>query len=129
MTDIKGKILVIDDHPFFGMNLRYKLEKLGYQVHTADSGLDGFIKAKSISPDIIIIDYLMPEMDGIQTCRKISEDEALKKCYLMMYTSESYTHIVAEAMKAGARDFIVKTTHITKIIEKIERVMEKKQNG
>jgi len=124
---IKGTILIIDDHPFFAANLKYKLAQFGYKVISAENGLQGIIKAKNHHPDIILIDYIMPGIDGIETCRKIKEDEDLKDSDLILYTSESYANIVAQAIKAGAKDFITKTTPFEKIVKKLDALMEKKQ--
>ena len=126
---IKGTILVIDDHPFFGTNLKYKLKTYGYDVHMAENGIQGIVKAKQLKPDIILVDYIMPAMDGIETCEKLHSQEDLKKTSLVMYTSEAYSKIVSKAIKAGAVDFMTKTLALEKIVEKLDKLMEQKKNG
>jgi len=124
---IKGKILVIDDHPFFPSTLKYKFEKHGYEVFSAKDGANGIIIAKKVIPDVIFIDYIMPGMDGIETCKKLKQQKELEKTYLLLYTSEAYPKIVAEAVKAGAVDFVTKTTPFETILKKVENLLGNKQ--
>ncbi|MBN1522039.1 MAG: response regulator [Candidatus Aureabacteria bacterium] len=123
----KGIILVIDDHPFFATNMKYKLAKHGYKVFAAENGIQGIIRAKHVHPDIILIDYIMPAMDGIETCKKIRSEEDLKDCDLIIYTSEAYSNIVSQAVQAGAKDFITKTAPFEKIVEKLDNLMAKRK--
>jgi two-component system, OmpR family, alkaline phosphatase synthesis response regulator PhoP len=125
----KGTILIIDDHPFFGTNLKYKLKKYGYEVATAEDGMNGIIQAKRLKPDIIFIDYIMPGMDGIETCEKLHSDPDMKGSVLIIYTSEAYSGIVNRAIQAGAKDFITKTTNFETILQKIQKLMEQKGDG
>jgi two-component system alkaline phosphatase synthesis response regulator PhoP len=122
------KILVIDDHPFFGNNLKYKLKIHGFDVFMAGNGMEGIILAKQLKPDIILIDYIMPQMDGIETCQRLKKDNDLKDASLIMYTSEAYSEVIAKAIKAGAVDFMTKTLPLEKILEKLNKIMEQK-NG
>lgn len=127
MTDpIKNKILVIDDHPFFGMDLKYKFEKHDYEVQSSTDGKTGIEKAKIFLPDLILVDYIMPEMDGIEVCRQIKKIPELSKTILILYTSEAYPHVIKGAIQAGAKDFIIKTAPFEKIFEKVENALKGK---
>ena len=68
-----NKILLVDDEPDILEFLSYNLEKEGYEVHLAENGLEGLNKAKHILPDLIVLDIMMPIMDGIQACKEIRE--------------------------------------------------------
>ena len=124
----KIKLLVIDDHPFFGANLKYKLAPYGFEVIEAESGTIGILKAKNFKPQIILVDYIMPQMDGIETIQKLSKDPDLANTYIMMYTSEAYPQVIKNSIKAGAKDFILKTSPLEKILEKLNKITEEMKN-
>ena len=77
---MKGKkILLIDDEQDILEILSYNLEKEGYQVFTANNGNEGIVKAKEIIPDLILLDVMMPEKDGIETCQEMRQIKELQK--------------------------------------------------
>lgn len=102
------KILLIDDEPDILDLLKYNLEIDGYEVQTANNGKAGVALAASFMPQLIILDIMMPEMDGIETCRQIRSNPALKEVYIIFLTarSEEFSEIVA--FESGANDFIIK---------------------
>lgn len=70
----KNKILLVDDEPDILEFLSYNLRKEGYEVETAVNGVEGVRKAKIIKPDLILLDIMMPEMDGIEACNQIKKN-------------------------------------------------------
>jgi two-component system alkaline phosphatase synthesis response regulator PhoP len=102
------KILLIDDEPDILDLLRYNLEIEGYEIQTASNGRLGIEQAISFMPELIILDIMMPEMDGIETCRQIRSIPSLKDVYIVFLTarSEEYSEIIA--FESGANDFIIK---------------------
>jgi len=122
---MKKKIVVIDDHPYFGASLKYKLEKEGgFIVYTAPNGEEGIEMVKQFIPDLVVVDYVMPGMDGLHVCRAIKRIPALRKVILVMLTSEAVVSLVKEAVNAGVKDFIAKTTKIEIAIEKIKKALK-----
>lgn len=122
------KLLVIDDHPFFGMDLKYKLHPYGIEVETSPDGQRGIDQILFTKPDIVFVDYMMPVMDGIETIRHLRKKRGFENLPLILFTSESYPNVIKEAVKAGATDFITKTTPIEMILQKIQQykaLMEK----
>lgn len=115
------KLLVIDDHPFFGMDLKYKLQPYGIDVDTAMDGESGMSQIISIKPNVVFIDYMMPVMDGIETIRQIRKMKGFENLPLILFTSESYPNVIKEAVKAGATDFITKVTPFETILQKIQQ--------
>jgi len=69
MSAVKQKILIVDDEPDILELVEYNLKKEGYQVYVASNGQDGINMAKKVHPDLIILDIMMPKMDGIEACR------------------------------------------------------------
>lgn len=101
-------ILVIDDEPVNIQLLRRKLEWEGLGVLSARSGQEGLDLAKSGSPDLILLDVMMPGMNGFEVCQKLSEDERTKSIPVIIVTAQNSKQGKLEGLKAGAVDYITK---------------------
>jgi two-component system alkaline phosphatase synthesis response regulator PhoP len=101
-------ILLVDDDVDTLEFLSYNLQKEGYQVHTASNGYDAISQAKAIIPDLIILDVMMPGMDGIETCTELRSINELQNSIITFLTArgEEYSHVVG--LEAGADDYLVK---------------------
>ena len=91
------KVLVIDDERDVLDVVSYNLRKDGYQVETAANGVDGVQKAKNFLPDLILLDVMMPDMDGIEVCRQLREIELFDNTLIAFLTArgEDYTQVMA----------------------------------
>ncbi len=105
MTD---KILIIDDEPDILESLEVMLEKQGYEVSTALSGFEGLEIAKEGSPDLILLDVMMPEMDGFETCKKLRAGFRTKAIPVLLLTALHDADSKVKGLDAGADDFITK---------------------
>ena len=108
MSNKNQKILLVDDDPDILEFLSYNLEKEGYDVYTANNGNEAIEKAKEVTPDLIILDVMMPELDGIETCTEMRKIDSLKNTIITFLTArnEDYSQVVG--LEAGADDYIVK---------------------
>lgn len=104
----RNKILVVDDEPDILEMLRYNLEKEGYEVETASSGLKAIEVARDFLPQLILMDIMMPKMDGVEACRRIREMHKLKEVFILFLTSRSEEYSEIAAFDAGADDYITK---------------------
>ena len=102
------KILAIDDDNDILLLLKYNLESEGYYVETASSGKKGIKIAQKINPNLILVDIMMPEMDGIETCIKLREIDNLKSSYILFLTARTEEYSEVAAFDAGADDYITK---------------------
>ncbi|MEN3297358.1 MAG: hypothetical protein V7642_6611 [Burkholderiales bacterium] len=110
------KILIADDDPVSRLDLQDALEDWGYEVLIASNGKTACdILQQSDAPTLAIVDWLMPEMDGIDVCRRIRQSITDRYVYLIMLTSRSETGFIVEAMNAGADDFISKPFDIEEL--------------
>ncbi len=132
----KFKILVIDDEEDILEILRYNLEKEGYEVKTAVDGQAGILAAKWFEPHLIILDIMMPGMDGIEVCQKLRANPVFKNTLIAFLTarSESFTHITA--LDSGGDDFINKPikpnvlkSRIKALLRRVDREDESSQTG
>lgn len=102
------KILAIDDEKDILLLLKYNLESEGYTVKTASSGKEGLDIAPKYNPDLILIDIMMPEIDGIETCRKLREIEKFQTTFILFLTARVEEYSEVAAFDAGGDDYITK---------------------
>ena len=109
MSEIENyKILLVDDEPDILDFLGYNLKKEGYTVFTASNGVEAIAKAKKEIPHLIVLDIMMPEMDGIETCRQIREISALDSSVITFLTARNEEYTQISGFEVGADDFITK---------------------
>ncbi|RDC62086.1 Transcriptional regulatory protein KdpE [Adhaeribacter pallidiroseus] len=100
--------MVVDDDPDITELLQYNLEKEGYEVTTAENGKEALEVAIKFNPDIILMDVMMPVMDGISACRQLREKPEFRETYILFLTARSEEFSEIAAFDAGADDFITK---------------------
>ena len=101
-------ILLVDDEPDILEFLGYNLRKEGYTVHTAENGKEAIIKASKTLPHLIILDVMMPEMDGIETCIEIKKNPKLANTLIVFLTARGEDYSQLAGFEAGADDYITK---------------------
>lgn len=107
-TNAPNKILVVDDDADIVELLQYNLTKEGYEVASAENGKQAIETAQRFNPDIILMDVMMPVMDGISSCRQLREMPAFKETYIIFLTARAEEFSEVAAFEAGADDFITK---------------------
>ena len=127
MTE-KIKILVVDDEPDFCSIVQAQLEKEGFDVDVAYNGVEGLEKVHASPPDAIVLDVMMPEMDGYEVCKKLKADEKYIDIPIILLTavashvtSTRYTH--RDGMATEADDYIAKPASAEDITESIKRLL------
>lgn len=118
------KILVVEDDKFLRELITQKLIREGYDVKGAVDGEDGVIKIKEEKPDIILLDLILPGIDGFEVLAKVKDDPELKDIPVLILSNLGQRDDVERGLKLGAVDFLIKA-HFTpgEIIEKIEKIM------
>jgi two-component system, OmpR family, alkaline phosphatase synthesis response regulator PhoP len=102
------KVLVVDDEEPILELLKYNLEKDGYEVKTAADGMRAIEIAKKFIPDLVLLDIMMPKMDGVETCRLIREIPEMQKAFVVFLTARSEEYSEVAAFDVGADDYITK---------------------
>ncbi len=106
---MSAQILVVEDSQTQATQLKMVLEKAGdLTVEVAHTGLDGLRLAQEISPDLIVLDVVLPDMDGFQVCRRLKRDPATMNIPVIMLTEKSSANATASGLQAGADDYIPK---------------------
>jgi two-component system, OmpR family, alkaline phosphatase synthesis response regulator PhoP len=104
----KIKILVVDDEPDIIDILTYNLKKEGYEVESAEDGIKAVKIATKFQPDVILLDIMMPNQDGVETCRQIRENPELKGTFIIFLTARAEEYSEVAAFDVGADDYITK---------------------
>lgn len=118
------KILLIDDEQDILEILSYNLEKEGYEVFTATNGNEGIEMAKQILPDLILLDVMMPEKDGIETCQDLRKIKELQKTLIVFLSARSEEFSQLAGFQAGANDYIVKIIKPKVLISKVNALLQ-----
>ncbi|QSE96562.1 response regulator transcription factor [Fulvivirga lutea] len=122
----KHKILIIDDDKDILELLAYNLDKEGYEVETVSKSTDSLNAAKSFQPDLIILDIMMPKINGIEVCRQLRESSEFNNTYIFFLTAKSDKELQIEALETGGDDFIQKITGLRALTHKISTVLKRK---
>ena len=119
------KILCVDDEPDILEILKYNLSNEGYNVSTAADGKSAIEIAYNISPNLIIMDVMMPNMDGIEACEKLRSDEKFNDTIIMFLTArgEDYSHVAA--YDAGADDYVTKPVKPKVLVSKVKGLLRR----
>ena len=113
------RILVVDDSPTEQHNLKEILSKAGYQLAFANNGEEGVAKARSELPDLVVMDVVMPGLNGFQACRTMTQDEATKHIPVILCTTKNQETDKIWAMRQGAKAYVTKPVDGAELLKKI----------
>ncbi len=119
------KILLVDDEPDILEIVSYNLENQGYQVSTAENGVEAVKKAKKELPHLIILDVMMPEMDGIEACEQIRKHQALQNTLIVFLTARGEDYSQVAGFDAGADDYITKPIKPKVLVSKVKALLRR----
>lgn len=122
---MKVKILVIDDEVHIVELLKFNLEISDYEVEYAYDGIDGYIKAKEIKPDLILLDWMLPNISGIDVLKKIRNDKTLNKIPVIMLTAKNMENDKVEGLEIGADDYITKPFSVKELLARISTILRR----
>lgn len=119
------KILLVDDEPDILEIISYNLSSEGYQVFTAKNGIEGIKKAKREKPHLIVLDVMMPEMDGIEACEAIRKIPELKHTIITFLTARGEDYSQVAGFDAGADDYITKPIKPKLLVSKVKALVRR----
>jgi two-component system alkaline phosphatase synthesis response regulator PhoP len=125
MSTTKQKILIVDDEPDILELIEYNLKKEGYQVYTASNGLEAIQQAKKHHPDLIILDIMMPKLDGIEACRQLRTLPEFKTTFMVFLTARSEEYSEISGFNVGADDYIAKPIKPRALISRINAILRR----
>lgn len=125
MSSAKQKILIVDDEPDIRELIEYNLKKEGYLVYTASNGQEGINEAKRVHPDLIILDVMMPKMDGIEACRVMRSMNDFKSTFMVFLTARSEEYSEIAGFNVGADDYIAKPIKSRALVSRINAILRR----
>lgn len=129
MENTKGHtILIVDDEPDILEFLSYNVRKEGYKVFTATNGIEALRLVQQINPSLILLDVMMPKMDGIETCQVIRKDLNMVQPVIAFLTARTEDYAQIAGFEAGADDYISKPIRPRLLISKIESLLRRLKN-
>lgn len=124
-TSAKQKILIVDDEPDILELIEYNLKKEGYQVFTARNGQEAVSEAKRSQPDLIVLDIMMPKMDGIEACRIMRAMPEFKNTFMVFLTARSEEYSEIAGFNVGADDYIAKPIKPRALVSRINAILRR----
>lgn len=125
MTSERFKILLVDDEPDILEFMDYNLKKENYEVFKATNGAEAIVKAKIEKPDLIILDIMMPEMDGIETCRQLRDLPEFKNTLIAFLTARNEDYSQIAGFEVGADDYITKPIKPRVLVSRISALFRR----
>lgn len=113
------KILIVDDEPNILMTLEYTFKKKNFQVYIARDGQEALELLKTEQPDIILLDIMMPKVDGFATLEVIKIDENLRNCKVIFLSAKNKESDIKKGLRLGANAYMTKPFSIKKLVEKV----------
>ena len=120
----KARVLVVDDEPDLVRILEFGLKAAGYHVETANDGQEGLKKARELKPDIILLDLMLPKLDGYKVCRLLKFDERYKQIPIMILSARTQEGDQNLAHEMGANRFLTKPYEFAEILQHIQALLK-----
>jgi DNA-binding response OmpR family regulator len=123
---MSNRILVVEDDPGALRLVTYTLETEGYEVLTATNGLQGLRKAQNDKPDLVILDVMLPGIDGFEICHRLRAEPATAKLLIMMLSAKAREADKTTGLKMGADDYLPKPADPADIVSHVKALLAKK---
>lgn len=125
----KHKILIIEDEADIRELIAFNLDLCGYAVLKAPNGINGLEMAKNHLPDLILLDLMLPEMDGFEVCKKLKQKEKTRSIPIIMLTARSEDDHMVKGLELGADDYVTKPFSPQVLVARVKAVLRRRGNG
>ena len=119
------RILLVDDEPDILEFVGYNLRREEFEVYTASNGREALEVASEVQPHLILLDMMMPEMDGIETCRRLRENPALARTMVVFLTARAEDESQLEGFEVGADDYITKPVKVKLLVSRLKAILKR----
>ena len=116
-------ILIVDDELRMRRFIRMNMELEGYQVIEAENGLHALDQIRQFTPDLVVMDVMMPRMNGIEACRALRQHEATRLIPVILITTRGEEEYVAQGFAAGCNDYVTKPVNATELVAKVRALL------
>jgi DNA-binding response OmpR family regulator len=121
-----NRILIIEDDPATSRLVEYSLRHAGYDVLRAANGLEGIRKALTEAPDLVILDVMLPGLDGFEICHRLKSDAATTRLPILMFSAKAQEIDKTTGLKVGADEYLTKPAAPAEIISRVQKLLAKK---
>ena len=121
----RSRILLVDDEPDIVETVSFMLQSRNYQVSIASGGQEGIEKARAEHPDLLLLDIMMPDIDGYDVCMKLKADKETKDIPIIMLTAKGESEAVLKSHSLGADDYVVKPFSLPTLLSKLKKFLDK----
>lgn len=125
MTELKPDILVVEDEEAILMVLQYNLEKAGFTVRIAETGVEALEQVETKIPDIMLLDWMLPELSGVEVCKRLRGAQETRNIPVIMVTARGEEADELQGLEAGADDYVVKPFSPAQLIARIKAVLRR----
>ena len=122
-------ILIVEDEPPLVEMLKYNFESAGFRTSVATDGQEALFQAEELTPDLILLDWMLPEYSGIEICRKLRDREATKSVPIIMLTARSEEDDRILGLNSGADDYVVKPFSPKELVARVQATLRRSQPG
>ncbi len=120
------RILIVDDEPNIIVSLEFLMQQAGYQVHVARTGEEALEKIGQIVPDLVLLDVMLPDLDGFEICQWVREHPEWDHVRIIMLTAKGRDVDVAKGLAVGADAYITKPFSTRRLVAEVERILAEK---
>jgi DNA-binding response OmpR family regulator len=120
----RKKILIVDDEPFILKSLSFVLMKEGFQIETANNGLEAMEKIRKNKPDIVFLDIMMPKKNGMEVCQWIREDPVLRSMYVIILTAKGQELDREKGFSIGADEYMTKPFSPSSVVKRLKEILQ-----
>jgi len=117
------RILIVDDEPNIVLALELLMKKEGFEVHAVDDGEKAFHAVRELRPDLVLLDIMMPKMDGYEVCQRIRSDASLKNIRIIMLTAKGREVEKEKGLALGADSYITKPFSTREVVSKVKELL------
>ena len=122
---MNSHILIVDDEVDLLMSIDYALSKEGYSISTSETGQSAVAKARVKTPDLVVLDWMLPDIPGVEVCRQLKSDPATSHIPVLMLTARAEVENRVEGLEAGAEDYVVKPFSMRELILRIQALLKR----
>ena len=119
-----AKVLLVDDDPVILKLLQVNFEMEGYTVLTANDGVEGLEKARAERPDVVILDIMMPRMDGLEVTRELKGDDSTKEMPILLLSAKAQASDIQLGRDVGADDYLTKPFDPLELLERVSEILK-----
>jgi len=118
-------VLIVDDEVDLLLSVEYALKKEGFEVSTAETGQSAIAKARVKRPDLVLLDWMLPDLEGVQVCRELKASPETSSIPVMMLTAKGETEHRIEGLEAGAEDYLVKPFSMRELVLRVRALAQR----